>query len=54
VKTDVLCDINEIPHIFSKDRFGHCRFNATIIPTQAIIEAEIIPSNAIKKKSFNT
>lgn len=47
VKTNVLCSVNEIPHIFSKDRFGYYRFNATIIPTQAIIEAEIMPSNSV-------
>ncbi len=45
VKKDALQARNDTPHTFSKDHFGHYRLNATIIPTRAIIGAEIIPKN---------
>ena len=42
VKTRELCDPDGIPRRFSKDRFDHYRFNATLIPKKAIVESKII------------
>ena len=37
VRTRALCSISDIPRTFSKDRFGHYRFNETTIPAKAIV-----------------
>ena len=54
VKTDALCTRDGTPPTFSKDRFGYYRFNATIIPTRAIIGAEIMPFDQVERKPSDT
>lgn len=47
IKTDALCKRHDIPHTFSKDRFGYYRLNATIIPREAISDVRTMDDPSI-------